>query len=83
MEFDAKASSVSWVDKLSGDFVTASQRVGVVKVWNVALTEAKDTVKVSQLCITSIEQCGEDLFLFLIDDGSVALYNMKSRKMHY
>lgn len=83
MEFDAKASCVSWVDKLSGDFVTASHRVGVVKVWNVALTEAKDTVRVSQLCITSIEPCGADSFLFMIDDGSVALYNLKTRKMHH
>ena len=47
MEFDTKASYVSWIDKLSGDFMTASDRVGAVKVWNAGLKEAKDTIKVS------------------------------------
>jgi hypothetical protein len=29
-----EASSFEWVDKISGDFVTASTKIGVLKLWN-------------------------------------------------
>jgi hypothetical protein len=37
MEFEnSSIQRVCWIDELSGDFITISNNVGAIKVWNVA-----------------------------------------------
>lgn len=39
MQFEAQTSGiskVSWMDNVSGDFITTSVRVGAIKIWNAA-----------------------------------------------
>jgi len=39
MEFEKQQSGISkvcWLDNVSGDFVTTTARVGVLRIWNAA-----------------------------------------------
>lgn len=37
--------SIAWIPEIPGDFVTVSDKTGVIRVWNVSVRQAKDTIK--------------------------------------
>lgn len=39
-------SSVSWLDTMSGDFLTATTKVGALRLWNAAHETSKDMLKI-------------------------------------
>jgi len=57
MKFEKQStgiSSLSWIDNISGDFVTSTNKVGALKVWNAANETPKDMIKVGPHGITTI-----------------------------
>lgn len=60
LQFDKdnlKISDMCWVDRISGDFLTATAKVGALKMWNVAHQESKSMLKVSPKGVLTITPC--------------------------
>ena len=45
------------MDRISGDFITSTAKVGALKMWNVAHTESKHMLKVSPKGIVTLTPC--------------------------
>lgn len=73
-------SRVSWLDTVSGDFLTASTRIGVLRLWNAAQHKPKDVIKVSRHGIVSIVPCQRDHFLLQLASGQIVVFNSRTRK---
>lgn len=59
MNFEKQAtgiSSLAWVDNISGDIITSTNKVGALKLWNAANEAPKDMIKVGPHGITTMQQ---------------------------
>jgi hypothetical protein len=57
---------MAWIDNISGDFITSTTKVGVLKVWNAAQTSPKDMIKVVPHGIVCIQTVSERDSTFLL-----------------
>ena len=64
-------SSLAWVDNVSGDIVTSTNKVGALRLWNAANESAKDMLKVAPHGITQIIpiKAKPGLFLLQLKNG--------------
>jgi len=78
-------SCLCWRDDKSGDFVTASKKVGVIRLWNVAHKEPKAILKVGSAGIHFMSRIKGDpkrlLIAFL--NGAVCVFNIEKRKIEF
>lgn len=86
MKFEKQStgiSSLAWVDNVSGDFITSSNKVGALKLWNAAHDSPKDMIKVSPHGIAFIEPMKGQSSVFLLQNknGEVIVYNVRKRKL--
>lgn len=49
-----EASSVSWIDTISGEFITSSNKVGALKLWSASQQSHKEMIKVAPQAIVSM-----------------------------
>lgn len=49
-------SSISWIDNISGDFISSTNKVGALRLWNAAHSEPKEMIKVGPHGILSINK---------------------------
>jgi WD40 repeat protein len=73
----------SWVDNISGDFITCSTKVGALKLWNASNASQKDTIKVVPQGIVSMHPMPgrQSTFLLQIKNGQIVLFNVRKRKI--
>jgi hypothetical protein len=45
------------MDSVSGDFISSSTKLGAIKIWNAAQTQAKEIIKISRHGIISVVAC--------------------------
>ena len=74
---------MAWLDTISGHFLVGSPKVGVIRVYNAALSAPKEMIKVSRHGILSINPCGNQQFLLQLTSGEVIVYNFKAKKEVY
>jgi hypothetical protein len=58
MKFEKQSvgiSSFSWLDNISGDFITSSSKVGALRVWNAAHDSPKEMIKVGPHGLVTVE----------------------------
>lgn len=58
MKFEKQSMGITaaaWIDNISGDFITASSKVGALRLWNAAHDSPKDMIKVGPHGILMIE----------------------------
>lgn len=66
MEFEkqqAGISKVQWLDNISGDFITASSKVGALRIFNAAQPAHKEMMKVSRYGILNVIPMQSHTFL--------------------
>ena len=57
MTFDCRQSGISkiaWLDNISGDFLVSSPKSGTLKLFNAAIQQPKEVIKVSRHTIASV-----------------------------
>ena len=72
MEFKALQSEVScavWIDSVSGDFLVATPKAGVLRLFNAANPNCKEIIKVSKHGITDIKRMTDQLYLLKLING--------------
>ena len=74
-------SSLAWMDNVSGDFVTSTNKVGALRMWNAAHTEPRSMIKIGPHGIKKILPASNDLFILQSCSGSVMVYNIRHRKL--
>ncbi len=85
-EFDPQGIGVrciAWVNDMSGDFVTCTDKVGAIRVWAASQKTHKAVLKVGATGIRSISGFGSrpELFLIGFKDGAMGIYDLKKRRL--
>ena len=77
-----RISSVAWMDNISGEIVTASTKIGALKIWSSATDSPKDMIKVGPHGIAAIlplKLHSSSTFLLQLKNGQVVVYNLRKR----
>ncbi len=79
----AGVRAVSWLYNMSGDFLTCSQKVGALRVWNASQKAPKSVMKVGATGIRMLEGFRGDptLCVIVFKDGSLGLFNFRKKKV--
>lgn len=72
---------MTWMDNISGEIVTASTKVGALRIWSSASDTPKDMIKVGPHGIASIYPLKHksSTFLLQLKNGQVVVYNARRR----
>ena len=73
-------SRVVWIDQVSGDFLTASPKAGVLRIYNAALPHHKEIIKVSKYGIKDLVRMSRDIYLIKLKNGQIIQYNVRTKK---
>lgn len=68
------------MDHISGDFLAASPKAGVLRIFNAALPSHKDIVKVDKHAILDLARVSRDKYLIKLKNGQVTLFNVRTRR---
>ena len=76
---------IHWREDKSGDIVTASRKVGALRVWNVAQEQPKQVVKVGSHGVHAMKGLKGDSKRMLIAyvNGSVQVFNMAKKRVEF
>jgi WD40 repeat protein len=85
MEFAKQPTGLSackWVDSMPGTFVTASDRHGVIRMWNVSNANPMHMIKTEQGAVSSIACLEQQSAKIVVSfkSGEVALVDLKERR---
>ena len=74
---------IQWMYNMSGDFITSSEKVGALRVWNASQKASKTVAKVGATGIRSFAGFRDDpkLYVAAFKDGSLGLYDLSRRKL--
>ena len=76
-------NAIAWAEDRSGDFMVTSKKVGIVKVFNVAVKAAKQIVKVGSLGVHFMKRLDAQRMVFALSNGAVQIFNFKKRKIEF
>ena len=62
---------VVWIDSISGDFLVASPRVGVLRVYNASKPACKEIIKVSRHGIHDLVKMTNEVYLVKLKNGQI------------
>lgn len=86
--FDAQSQpivSLAWVGTRQGNFVSATDRVGVLRIWNVSQRQPLEQIKVGLAGVNSIKAFPSDpnLMLLSFKNSSVGVCDVAARTMKF
>ena len=62
-------SKAMWIDTISGDFLVASPKTGVLRIYNAAMPASKDIIKVSRHGILDMRLMTSEVYLIKLKNG--------------
>lgn len=76
---------MGWIDTVSGDILTASTKVGALRIWNASNPSPKDMIKVSPHGIICMKAYNghKGIYMLQCKNGEVLLFNVRKRKLLY
>ena len=83
MTFEVPAggiSRVTWIDSISGDFLLATPKAGVLRIYNAAMSAAKEVIKVSRHGIFDVRQMTNEMYLIVLKNGQIDQFNIRTKK---
>ena len=81
----AGTKSIAWIDNMSGDFITSTDKVGALRIWNVAQKAPKAMAKVGVTGVNHMLPFKGDASRYLISfkNGAVGVYNIETWKLEF
>jgi len=73
-------SRIVWIDSVSGDFLVASKKAGVLRLYNVAMSTCKEIIKVSRHGIYDIKKMNNEVYLIRLKNGQVSQFNIRTKR---
>ena len=73
-------SKAMWIDTISGDFLVASPKTGVLRIYNAAMPASKEIIKVSRHGILDMRQMTNEVYLIKLKNGQITQFNIKTKK---
>jgi len=73
---------LSWMYNMSGDFITTSEKIGALRIWNASQKSSKTVIKTGSLGIQQFE-CFKSFVnwhAIVFTDGSIAVFDLKKKK---
>ena len=62
-------SRLTWIDAVSGEFLAASPKAGILRIYNVAHPTHKEIIKVSRHAIKDLKRMTNDVYLIKLKNG--------------
>ena len=74
---------MQWVDNVSGDIITSTNKVGALRLWNASNENPKEMIKVGPHGISTIVpiKSKQATFMLQFKNGQVVIYNVRKRKI--
>ncbi len=72
-----------WIHNMSGDFITCSQKVGALRIWNASQKTPKAVIKVGAMGIRAFVPFASNPshYIAVFKDGSLGLLNLQKKKL--
>ena len=87
VKFDPVQTGVSricWKDRVSGEFLVASPKTGILKLYKAAMPTPKEVIKVSRFGIKDITPTRKaGRFLIKLTSGEIVYFNIVTKKVLY
>jgi len=81
MSFDRQnigVATVTWIDNISGDFLTSSKKTGALRIWNAANPQPRQIIKVSNHGILTVRPIRKNHFMLQLNSGAICIYDLKA-----
>ena len=65
---------------MSGDFVVASPKAGVLRIYNAAHPTHKEMMKVSKHAIKDLIRMTEEIYLIKLKNGQIIQFNIRTKR---
>ena len=75
-------TNLFWTSDKSGNFVTSSEKFGVVTIWNAASTEPRKILKVGASGIQNILPMKNQVAI-AFKNGAIMVYNLKKQRVDF